>query len=166
MHKWETKWTKMGLNGELKYIFIQQEIIFILKQHWFIKKNIPVQTRGYAHSCHAEHRCYRGGLKCVYVNSIYVCLSVCLSGESLYVGLASGTEIVVVASWWHFDVVTVSYFQFQHPEFQQLILIPSVLNFSLQPRLILLQYTHLQTYTHTPLLSNMVGHVFECIMNT
>ena len=73
----------MGLNGELKYIFIRQEIIFILTQHSLIKKNIPVQMRGYAHSCHAEHRCYRGGLKCVYVSSMNDCLSVCLGSHCM-----------------------------------------------------------------------------------
>lgn len=117
---------------------------FILKQHTLNKKNIPVQWRGFAHSCHAKqckpqmHR----GLGCAWVSSA--------SAESLYVGLASRTEIVVVASWWQFDIGTVSYFQFKHPELQQLILIPGILNLSLKPRLRLLRHKHL--HTHTSLL--------------
>lgn len=36
----------MGMEGELKYIFIQLKIIFILTQHSSIKRNIPVGGGG------------------------------------------------------------------------------------------------------------------------
>lgn len=61
------------------------------------------------------------------------CVFVFLEDESLYVGLPFGSETVVIASRRQLDVGTFSYFQFQDPELQQLVLIPSILNFSLEP---------------------------------
>lgn len=56
-----------------------------------------------------------------------------LEDESLYVGLPFSSETVVIASRRQLDVGTFSYFQFQDSELQQLVLIPSILNFSLEP---------------------------------
>lgn len=53
--------------------------------------------------------------------------------ESLCVGLPFSSEIVVIASRRQLDVGTFSYFQFQDPELQQLVLIPSILDFRLEP---------------------------------
>lgn len=44
----------MGLDGELKYIFIQLKIIFISTQHSFIKKIFQFSEGVYTHSCHAK----------------------------------------------------------------------------------------------------------------
>lgn len=118
----------MGLNGELKYIFIQLKIIFILTQHSFIKKIFKFRGGGMHTAAMQNTDAYRGGPG---VCKWTVCMSVFLSAGSLYVGLLFGTEIVVIASWWQLDVGTVSYFELQDPEFQQLILIPSVLNLGL-----------------------------------
>lgn len=56
-----------------------------------------------------------------------------VEGESLNVGLPFRSETVVVASRRQLDVGTFSYFQFQDSELQQLVLIPSILDFSLEP---------------------------------
>lgn len=81
----------MGLNIELKIHFYS-----ILTQHSFIKKIFQL-SGGYVNTAamqnNAKHKCIQ--------RRTQVCIGdqcVCLSGKSLYVGLASGTEIVVVAS--------------------------------------------------------------------
>ena len=66
-----------------------------------------------------------------------------LSQLGLQVGLDSGAE-GAVASWWDYDGIAVSYFQFKDSELQQLVLVPSVLDLSLEPLLCLLQRTHLR----------------------
>lgn len=56
-----------------------------------------------------------------------------LEDDSLYVGLPFSSETVAVASRRQLDVGTFSYFQFQDPELQQLVLVPSILDFCLEP---------------------------------
>lgn len=145
MRKWVEErrcdWT-VNLNTRLfpdKLYSFQQNIVS-LKVNTFVNSagvctQLPCRTR--------KHRCILGTSEVCKWNVWTHAASV-----SQYVGLVPWIQVVVVASWWQFYAGTVSYFQFQHSEFQQLILIPSILDLSLQPWLCLLQRTHLQTNPH------------------
>lgn len=94
---------------------------------------------GFAHSCHARQENTEGN------NKELLCVkSKTKDVWSLYVSCKPRVQ-TVVASWQNFDVGTVSYFKLQHSEFQQLILVPSVLDLSLQTGFCLLQHMDLQT---------------------
>lgn len=103
--KWETKWTKMGLYSELKYIFILVKLYLFEQNIISFGKNIQVKTRG-MHTAAMHYKERRALGVCRWT----VCMSVFLTDESLYVGLPFGTEIVAIASRWQLDVGTFSYF--------------------------------------------------------
>lgn len=81
------------MDGELKYIFIQIKIIFILTLFSITKHSSSLEGVCTQLPCKTKKHKEQGGLR-------WKCEQyVCLCGESLYVGLASGAQIVVVASW-------------------------------------------------------------------
>lgn len=67
----------MGLNGELKYIFIQLKIIFILTQHSFIKKIFKIRGGG-MHTAAMQKTQMHTEEDPVCVSEQYACLFFCL----------------------------------------------------------------------------------------